>query len=81
MLKEATHFSHSGNPSFIDLVILSSSIKLVSCDILLPIFFSDYNTILFSILSENHSQPTIVCHSVWLYDDADFNYTLYQLFS
>ena len=79
IVNEATHFSHSGNPSIIYLVFLSSSIKLVSWNILPPISSSDHNTILFSISSENHSQPTIPCHSVWLYDDADFNYINFLL--
>ena len=79
IVNEATHFSHSGNPSIIDFFFLSSSIKLVSCDILPPISSSDHNTILFSISSENHSQPIITHHSVLLYNDADFNYINFLL--
>ena len=78
IVKEAARFSHSGNSSIIDLVFLSSSIKPVSYNILPPpISSSDHNTILFSISSENHSQPTR--HSVWLYNDEDFNHINFLL--
>ena len=59
-----THFSHSNNPSLIDLVFLSSSIVKLTHAVLPPISSSDHSTILFSVSSDSLSgpiQPIIPC--------------------
>ena len=71
---EPTHFSHTGSPSLIDLVFVSSDLSCPS-RVLPPISSFDHLSILFSlplVRKDPDPHPTNGC-KVWLYNKADLH--------
>ncbi len=77
IVSHPTHFSPSGSPSLIDLVLISPSFSPSSCNILPPISNSDHRSILFSLPVSPVSSPSSSSpyRRVWLYESADFSIT------
>ena len=75
LVKSATHTSHNGTSTLIDLVFLSKTLQSTHCTTTPPLANSDHNGVQLMVKhpSADFSKPRIVCERVfWRYASADF---------
>ena len=72
IVKEPTHYSHSGIPSIIDRIFVPSNLSCLSF-VFPPLSSSVHNSLLFiDPLRHHFKPPTKNLRNIWLYSKSDF---------